>query len=141
VEAGQASTMAALGATVPPRKDTFQALAAQPLTQAAMACRTGLTKRTAFGLVQARLEVEVPPEVIAHGFLYDWLKTSTAGENGGRASGASGTPEAPAITTCAVATAAVKTHRGQPVEAGPRRRRATPEALLFRYGLGRVGRS
>jgi hypothetical protein len=67
VEAGQASTMAALGATVPPRKDTFQALAAQPLTQTEMACRTGLTKRTAFGLVQARLEVEVPPEVIAHG--------------------------------------------------------------------------
>jgi len=73
--------MAALGATVPPRKDTFQALAAQPLTQAAMACRTGLTKRTAFGLVQARLEVEVPPEVIAHGFLYDWLKTSTTNAN------------------------------------------------------------
>ena len=40
VEAGQASTMAALGATVPPRKDAFQALAAQPLTQAEMACRT-----------------------------------------------------------------------------------------------------
>ena len=81
VEAGQASTMAALGATVPPRKDTFQALAAQPLTQTEMACRTGLTNRTAFGLVQARLEVEVPPEVIAHGFLYDWLKTSTINAN------------------------------------------------------------
>ena len=55
--------MAALGATVPPRKDAFQALAAQPLTQAEMACRTGLTNRTAFGLVQARLEVEVHPEL------------------------------------------------------------------------------
>ena len=40
VEAGQASTMAVLGAIVPPRKDAFQALAAQPLTQAEMACRT-----------------------------------------------------------------------------------------------------
>ena len=63
--------MAALGATVPPRKDAFQALAAQPLTQAEMACHTGLTNRTAFGLVQARLEVEVHPELIANGFLYD----------------------------------------------------------------------
>jgi hypothetical protein len=62
--------MAALGATVPPRKDAFQALAAQPLTQAEMACHTGLTNRTAFGLVQARLEVEVHPELIANGFLY-----------------------------------------------------------------------
>ena len=54
-----------------------------------------------------------------------------AGENGGRASGASGTPEAPAITTCAVATAAVKTHRGHLVEAGPPRRRTIPEAVLL----------
>ena len=73
--------MAALGATVPPRKDAFQALAAQPLTQAEMACRTGLTNRTAFGLVQARLQVEVHPELIANGFLYDWLKTSTINAN------------------------------------------------------------
>ena len=73
--------MAALGATVPPRKDAFQALAAQPLTQAAMACHTGLINRTAFGLVQACLEVEVPPELIANGFLYDWLKTSTINTN------------------------------------------------------------
>ena len=56
VEARQAPTMAALGATVPQRKDAFQALAAQPLTQAEMVRHTGLTNRTAFGLVQACLE-------------------------------------------------------------------------------------
>ena len=61
VEAGQAPTMAALGAAVLQRKDAFQALATQPLTQAEMVRHTGLTNRTAFGLVQACLEAEGTP--------------------------------------------------------------------------------
>ena len=61
VEAGQAPTMAALGAAVLQRKDAFQALATQPLTQAEMVRHTGLTNRTAFGLVQACLDGSAGP--------------------------------------------------------------------------------
>jgi hypothetical protein len=73
--------MAALGATVPQRKDAFQALAAQPLTQIAMVRHMNLTNRTAFGLVQACLKAEVHPGLIANGFLYYWLRTSTINAN------------------------------------------------------------
>jgi hypothetical protein len=69
VEAGPAPAMAALGATVPQRQDAFQALAAQPRTQAKMVCHTALPNRTAFGLVQACLEAEVYPGLIANVFL------------------------------------------------------------------------
>jgi len=51
--------MAALGATVPQRQDAFQALAAQPLTQAEIVRHPDRTNRTAFGLVQACWEAEV----------------------------------------------------------------------------------
>ena len=42
---------------------------------------TDLTNRTAFGLVQACLEAEVPPGLVANVFLYYWLRASTINAN------------------------------------------------------------
>jgi hypothetical protein len=42
---------------------------------------TDLTNRTAFGLVQACLEAEVPPGLVANVFLYYWLRASTIKAN------------------------------------------------------------
>jgi hypothetical protein len=43
----------------------LQAFAAKPLSQADIVRHTDLTNRTAFGLVQACLEAEVPPGLVA----------------------------------------------------------------------------
>ena len=50
----------------------LQAFAAKPLSQADIVRHTDLTNRTAFGLVQACLEAEVPPGLVANVFLYYW---------------------------------------------------------------------
>ena len=55
----------------------LQAFAAKPLSQADIVRHTDLTNRTAFGLVQACLEAEVPPGLVANVFLYYWLRAST----------------------------------------------------------------
>jgi hypothetical protein len=48
----------------------LQALAAQPLTQADIMRHTDLANRAAFSLVQACLEAEGHPELLAIVFLY-----------------------------------------------------------------------
>ena len=58
-----------------------QVLAAKPPSQADIVRHTDLTNRTAFGLVQACLEAEVPPELAANVFLYYWLRASTINAN------------------------------------------------------------
>ena len=55
----------------------LQAFAAKPLSQADIVRHTDLTNRTAFGLVQACLEAEVPPGLVANVFLYYWLRGVT----------------------------------------------------------------
>ena len=59
----------------------YPTLAAQPLTQAEMVRHSELTNRAVFGLVQACLEAEVPPGLVANVLLYDWLRASTINAN------------------------------------------------------------
>jgi hypothetical protein len=59
----------------------LQAFAAKPLSQADIVRHTGLTNRTAFGLVQACLEAEVPSGLVANVFLYYWFRASTININ------------------------------------------------------------
>jgi hypothetical protein len=59
----------------------LQVLAAKPLSQADIVRHADLTNRTAFGLVQACLEAEVPPGLVANVFLYYWLRASTINAN------------------------------------------------------------
>jgi hypothetical protein len=81
VDAGPTPAMAELGANVQQLKDALQALAAQPLMQADVVRHTDLANRAAFGLVQACLDAEVHPELIANVFLYYWLRASTINVN------------------------------------------------------------
>jgi hypothetical protein len=59
----------------------LQVFAAKPPSQAGIVQHTDLTNRTAFGLVQACLEAEVPPGLVANVFLYCWLRASTINAN------------------------------------------------------------
>jgi hypothetical protein len=81
VDAGPPPAMAALGGNVQQRKDALHALTAQPLSHADIVRHTDLTNRAAFGLVQACLNVEVHPGLIANVFLYYWLRASTINAN------------------------------------------------------------
>jgi len=81
VDAGPTPAIAELGANVQQLKDALQAFAAKPLSQADIVRHTDLTNRAAFGLVQACLDAEVHPALIANVFLYYWLRASTINAN------------------------------------------------------------